>query len=792
MLGVLLLPVYVGVDTSRALIAYATLNGGLELSATAITGGAELCKLVVAVSAAVILKQPFSLPSPPRDNASSAVARIQPYLRFAVPALLYFVNNVLFLAALQITTPALLQVCVLSKLPLTALLHHIVVRPRRNPAMWTSLAVLTGGLVLAGAPEALWDANLRRSIHVKDLLAGPAAGLTIGVLSACASVWTELQLKEEVAFWTAQVHLYAAGTVFAGTFALIRGLPSLDSSALSAFCLLVGVTACSGLLVASILRQRDNLVKLVGASLCITTVFLLQHLFFPDVSTIEARSVLGIGILTVATWTFNYYKDAGDRDEKQSGPIYLELATSEDGNFTPQLGEDEHKVYVDSPGSSESHAAPSPASAASAPYQPTPLRLALAAALIILLSSLAHLAPPSSHSVKRDVARYFAPKGVKPATWGEPVTDPLCLFDKMGDLTIDHKADMIGDFEARHPELGCPLYPIPDSGYIFHAFWSGPWRKPSHWLITDAWLATQRLSDGHRLVWWYQGDGPDAAFLERYTSPSSPYARYVEVRRFDDAVEPQGSCLMNMPEWRDPEYAASLEMPIQSKSDLVRLLLLSKYGGAWLDADTIPLRDMTPFLRIGPSSPMFPHGVINNHVLVYGPAWAGYGKAMLDMACAMPYDPVLFAAKFPDYHGGEAHYWHWNSHVHRLCSQNGCGIYGSPMEWLDVQVSGWSHTPIEACAVNTTTGAGNYGDQQPLPPQLRGPFTWHARMAKHSDTDKCWDPDSGTPLSALVKRVKQVLEHLPLEDGHDLFPGPGYVSAAEPEQAQRKARRWAR
>lgn len=100
-----------------------------------------------------------------------------------------------------------------------------------------------------------------------------------------------------------------------------------------------------------------------------------------------------------------------------------------------------------------------------------------------------------------------------------------------------------------------------------------------------------------------------------------------------------------MREWTDPEYAKEVGVPITTKSDLVRLLLLKKYGGVWLDgalrlvsslcvltsksgrssaddllaffsffsflpfldtADTVPLRDLAPLARIGPTVPYAP------------------------------------------------------------------------------------------------------------------------------------------------------------------------------------------
>ncbi|GAA6033740.1 hypothetical protein JCM8097_004407 [Rhodosporidiobolus ruineniae] len=795
MAGLMLLPAYVGVDTARALIAYALLNAGHAPSPVFVTFGSELLKLVVAAVATVGLRQSFILPPSTGSDVSTSTStssEAKPYLRFAVPAALYFINNILYLSGLQVTTPALLQVAVLSKLPLTALLHHFVVLRQRNPAMWISLGVLTLGLILAGAPEALWDAlwdqQMRRAIRGRDIFLGPAIGSTIGVFSACASVYSELMLKEKIEFWPAQFYLYGWGTAFASIFALVRGVPASAGSVFLAYLVLVPVTACTGLLVATILRQRDNLVKLVGTALCIVSVYLLQHLFFPSVSTIATREVLGIGVLTISTWAYNFYKDA-EKDQPR-GPIYLELSTAENGELAGGSGGEAQKDSTDgSHSSSLDRGEPSL-------YRPTPFKLSSAATVVVLFTLLAGLAPTSDRSVKRDLARYFARKGVKPAQWGEPVHNPMCLFEKMNNsMVVNQKADLIGDFEEREHELGCPLYPIPDSGLIFHTFWSGPWRDPSHTLVTSAFLATQRLSYGHKLIIWYQGAGPSPAFRERFLSPSSPYSRYVEAREFVDDAEASGTCLEGMREWTDRDYAAKLEIPIQARSDLVRLLLLSKYGGVWLDADTIPLRDFTPLIRLGPSVATMPPRIINNNVLIYGPAWAGVGARMLDMACQMPYDFGAFRAKWPDYEGGsEPWWWIWNAGVHRLCAANGCGISASPLEWLDVQTADWgSHTGLDICAVSSSSSSnsssstvtGAYGPSATLPPQLHGPFAYHARLTtNHKDDDPCWDEGNGTPLDALRKRVRAVLEHLELGVGRDLFPGPGYVSA---EEVQEKA-----
>jgi len=55
----------------------------------------------------------------------------------------------------------------------------------------------------------------------------------------------------------------------------------------------------------------------------------------------------------------------------------------------------------------------------------------------------------------------------------------------------------------------------------------------------------------------------------------------------------------------DADYRKEIKLPVPTRSDLIRLLLLSKFGGIWLDADSIPLRDFTPLIRVGPVAPSY-------------------------------------------------------------------------------------------------------------------------------------------------------------------------------------------
>ncbi|GAA5834270.1 hypothetical protein JCM3766R1_004507 [Sporobolomyces carnicolor] len=758
-----LLPLYCVVDTSRSLIVFAVMRGGSVLSPSAITVTAEALKLVVAVGGILhaskgSLSDRFLLPPPQHDAQPTLWSSFKPYLRFAVPALLYGFNNVLFLEALHFTTPALLQVSVLSKLPFTAILHHFVVRRRKSQAMWLSLAVLTGGMVLAGCPEQLWDAEQRANIRVADLLSGPLIGLTVGAVSACSSVWTELMLKEKVEFWQAQFYLYLWGAVFTGLAAIAaNSRVVLDSqstlASLPAFFLVASVTAASGLVVALILRQRDNLVKLVGASLCITTVFVLQHVLFPLTDGLDFRTTFGIGILTIATFSYNWYKDNDTEDEERPSGVYLELSTSEDGD-TPSAS----KTELNSPA-----AASQSASAAPSRYQPTPSKFVAAFALVVLLSSLVSFIPPSERSIKNDVKKFFAPRGVKPAAWDIPIRDINCVRNFSGGGEVNHNSSFLADLGERIVESGCPVFPVPDAGLITHLFWAGTWRPGSHGLTLDAWLATQPFETSS-LIWWYEGDGPSPEFVAKYAGPDSPYRNVVSFRRFDDALA-EGTCLTQMREWMDDDYRKSINMPIQTRSDLIRLLLLSKYGGIWLDADSVPLRDFTPLIRAGPVAPTF-QNTINNNFLLYGPAWSGIGDRVLSLACQMPYDELAIKEKYPDLDMGNLFYWLYNMGVHKLCQTRGCGVGNLAMQLIDGMA--WTGQVFMPCE------RGRYPSGSPLPSNLHGPFAWHARMTAIPDNDYCYQRESATLLSAVIARIQGVLAHTRIDEGRDLFPGPGY------------------
>lgn len=134
-----------------------------------------------------------------------------------------------------------------------------------------------------------------------------------------------------------------------------------------------------------------------------------------------------------------------------------------------------------------------------------------------------------------------------------------------------------------------------------HLFWSGErWRTPTFSLATDSWLATQDTSANNRLIWWYETHPPPASFVQHYSSPSSPFREIVSFQSFNESMG-SSTCLASMREWSDLDYRKEVEMPSMTRKELIKLLILERFGGIWMDVDTVVLKSLNDVARIGPS-----------------------------------------------------------------------------------------------------------------------------------------------------------------------------------------------
>ena len=134
---------------------------------------------------------------------------------------------------------------------------------------------------------------------------------------------------------------------------------------------------------------------------------------------------------------------------------------------------------------------------------------------------------------------------------------------------------------------------VDESRVEFHIAMFGPqWRRQAT-LAVAAFLLTQNLSQSHLNIWtdrsWSALSGVDDV-----QPLLSAAAQHVQVRVWDALSEllASNTLLSGSAAW----YASIDDSRGYLRGDLMRLLLLHNYGGVWLDADVLLLRDLSPLL----------------------------------------------------------------------------------------------------------------------------------------------------------------------------------------------------
>ncbi|ODQ56284.1 hypothetical protein SAICODRAFT_22669 [Saitoella complicata NRRL Y-17804] len=701
-----LLGTYIISETVRATLSHAVSSAsGTHLSPAHFTLASEVLKLCVASA--------VSRSGTHKSHTNHTNGLWRGYWVYAVPAALYYANNLMYLWGMRVSAPSVLHVSMLAKLPVTGVLHHVLVRRENRPGVWGALLTICAGLYLFNsAPGA--GAGASSEGGAGGFANGAMLGTAIAVVSATTGIYTELVITHDaVPFWTAQVLLYAFSsaialcTVLTTSASLLPSVSGLDG-------VLVLVTVLTGLIVAEILRQRDTLVKLVGTAATVLTIALVQCILFPELrpSTFTQRGILGAGVVAIGIWVWNAWKVEGQEV-------------------------DDHD---DERGKEGRHIPGKPVKQGSG--QPTAKKLAVAATAVLVLSAFAPSDPARSYRASpstydRDMETYFRPRGLVPSAWGTDPAPYTCVHDLV--TRYDLNADSVPKALA-HPSQACPLYPIPDGGLIFHAYWAGPWR-PFHEVMIDSFLATQRLGDGHKMVYWYVGPGPSENTRLKYAGGVGK--GYVEFREFAAENEATGTCLEQMSEWRDVKYREEVKMPVESYSDLVRTLLLAKYGGVWVDSDTLLLHDLTPLIRTGANAPRLGLNKWNNNLLVYGPPDAGIGQKVLEVSCSLSFNESNW--QYSDSLKPERWYWLYNDGALRVCLEHeNCGISGHP-----AFLQGGTRT-VEPCE------KGLDPRRSAFPYSLRGLWTWHARL--NSRDDECIRPEAQNAVMSLVRRIEDMLK----------------------------------
>ncbi|KAF7896952.1 uncharacterized protein EAF01_009355 [Botrytis porri] len=334
-----LLPIYIIGETIRANYAYFAFHTTPQITPSLIALLSETLKLAIA---AIIINHSEEGLSSIRKKFNRNGSR--DVVQYGVPAAFYLINNLIYFTILPSTSPSLLQVCMLAKIPATAILHHFWVRKQGNARSWISLGFLCFGLFLFNIPS---------GNDTKGWLVAPVAGLVIAVFSAIASIASE-SLTKTGSFWESQLWLYLWGVFFSiitypiatwitvdwGTNANLS-VTSTATIAIYFSCLTSGV----GLIVAAMLRKKDNLTKLVGTSISLLTIAATQYVIFPALrsSGFTAWKIMGGLVVIISTGCYNYFKDTSPENVSSFSRL---LPTSNEYTEDGEISRSEKSIAV--------------------------------------------------------------------------------------------------------------------------------------------------------------------------------------------------------------------------------------------------------------------------------------------------------------------------------------------------------------------------------------------------------------------------------------------------------------
>ncbi|KAF8923975.1 hypothetical protein BGZ58_002317, partial [Dissophora ornata] len=141
----------------------------------------------------------------------------------------------------------------------------------------------------------------------------------------------------------------------------------------------------------------------------------------------------------------------------------------------------------------------------------------------------------------------------------------------------------------------------------FHIFWRGPITDKLS-LSSYSLLFTQPLDRARLHLWIDSTDLPDG-LPENYTQSefaaplvSEPLNRFITIHPWDQAAELAYAYGNQQTEEEDPlakGLKSSKHVEPVAFSDEARFLILNRYGGIYLDADVLLLKDMSPFYDAG-------------------------------------------------------------------------------------------------------------------------------------------------------------------------------------------------
>jgi hypothetical protein len=289
----LILVSFMSLEVTRALFAEAMYvlsphRKSPFVTSTLIVFGAELIKFLVSFIIVLCSTQNFSLDK---------------LLYFLPSAGLYYINNALYYWILKETSTGMMSLLLHLRIPITALVHHFIIKREHSPFKWVAVVGVFIGIVIAQIKD-----NLE---FTSPLVTGVA--ILISINSAFASVINEKLLKSlEMPFWDQQLRMYFLGMLVSmGSMWKSNGwevrevdprvLPSLIT--VTAGCIIAG--ALSGLSTGYLVYRLDNVVKVIANAVNTVLITTLGFLIFGLFNFKLINFIIGTLILLAGSYFYS-------------------------------------------------------------------------------------------------------------------------------------------------------------------------------------------------------------------------------------------------------------------------------------------------------------------------------------------------------------------------------------------------------------------------------------------------------------------------------------------------------
>lgn len=255
-----------------------------------------------AVFLAEVLKLIFALAMLPQETRSSLDPRKS--LIFAVPAVLYMIQNRLVFEALRYLSPPEYQLLNNVKLFTTAITYRVIMRRELRVLQWLALALLGLGMSLASYSPTNERAQASEAAS-GQLWHGTVIMLVVSWCSALAGVLNEHLIKKSANNLEANVWLYSYGVLVGALQFCASGwgpLITLEGFTFVTW-LIVVCNALLGQSIAFLFRYADSIVKIYGTCMAMGFTTLLSVLFFG----FELRFPMVMGFFTSVISVCLYY-----------------------------------------------------------------------------------------------------------------------------------------------------------------------------------------------------------------------------------------------------------------------------------------------------------------------------------------------------------------------------------------------------------------------------------------------------------------------------------------------------